>query len=300
MNNINKSSIKILQSNFNFFRFKIKQTLIDETDETTKFLFELADGEKIETVLMKFNYGYSICISTQVGCNMGCKFCASGLLKMKRNLETYEIVEQFMCVNDYLVKNKSSKISNIVVMGIGEPLNNYDNLSMALRIFIDHHGIGIGSRHITVSTCGVVNRIMTFANDFPQINLAISLHASNDKVRNSIMPINQKYNLKCLFDVLRKYHKQNKRKITFEYLLLKDINDSKTDALELVKLIKDLTCYVNLIIYNQISEHSFEKSINEHEFAKILISKGINVTTRAEKGIKINAACGQLRAIHEN
>jgi len=298
-NNVAKTSRDVLNDNYYVGSLKIVKILVDEKDETTKFLFELKDGERIETVLMKFNYGYSVCVSTEVGCNMGCKFCASGLLKKKRDLTSGEILLQILEVNKYLLENKKDKISNIVVMGIGEPFDNYENLKKALEILIDHNAMGIGARHITVSTCGLANKIVQFGKDFPQVNLAISLHASNDKVRDSIMPVNKAFNIAKLFSELKKYSEIVNRKITFEYLLLKDVNDSDENAYELVKLLKNFTCLLNIIKYNGISEHSFKRSERSQSFCKILIDSGINVTTRLERGLNIDAACGQLRSKYE-
>jgi len=298
-NNISKISREILSNTYFIGSLKIIKVLIDGKDETTKFLFELKDGERIETVLMKFNYGYSVCVSTEVGCNMGCKFCASGLLKKKRDLQSGEILLQILEVNKYLLEKKKSKISNIVVMGIGEPFDNYQNLKKALEILIDHKSMSIGARHITVSTCGLANKIVQFGKDFPQVNLAISLHASNDKIRDSIMPVNKAFNIATLFSELKKYAKFVNRKITFEYLLLKDINDSDENAHELVKLLKDFTCLLNIIKYNGISEHSFKRSERSQSFCKILLDSNINVTTRLERGLNIDAACGQLRSKYE-
>ncbi len=299
MKNISKSSIEVLEKVFHFNKLKLLTTLQDEKGDTMKFLFELNDGQKVETVLMKFNYGYSVCISTQVGCNMGCKFCASGLLKKIRNLETEEMVSQILYVNKFLIEKYKERVSNIVVMGIGEPFDNYENLKKAIQIVTDHNGLGIGSRHITVSTCGLVNKIMTFATDFPQVNLAVSLHAPNDTIRDQIMPVNQAFPLKQLITTLKLYEKATNRKITFEYLLLKGINDSKQNAGQLAELLKDMNCYVNIIQYNKVSEHSFEKSENQDEFAKLLIARKIKAITRLERGTKINAACGQLRSKYE-
>ncbi|GMO14735.1 MAG: 23S rRNA (adenine(2503)-C(2))-methyltransferase RlmN [Mycoplasmoidaceae bacterium] len=298
MKNIGVESRKKLNELFSFQHFELVDTLQDDKQETIKFLFKLSDGQKIETVIMKFNYGYSVCVSTQVGCNMGCKFCASGLLKKIRDLETWEIVYQVVYANNFLFQ-KNERVSNVVVMGIGEPFDNYENLKSMLQIITNHNGLGIGSRHITVSTCGIIPKILVFAKDFPQINLAISLHASNDKLRSALMPISNSYTLKDLIKVLKEYEAITKRKITFEYILLKSINDSKESAYELVNLLKGINCYVNLISYNKVSEHSFEKSDKQDEFAKILISHKIQAITRLERGLKINAACGQLRAKYE-
>jgi 23S rRNA (adenine2503-C2)-methyltransferase len=267
MNNIGKSTIDLLDRTFSLDDLCEKRILVDEKDQTTKFLLETSDNELIETVLMKFNYGYSICISSQIGCNMGCKFCASGLLKKKRNLTVSELVMQVMHVNKYLLANQLSVVNNIVVMGIGEPFDNYENLSHALEIFTNHFGLAISARKITVSTSGICPRIVDFGMQFKQVSLAISLHAPTDEIRNKIMPINQSYNLTKLFAAIEKYQLISKKRITFEYLLLANVN-----------------------------EHEFVKSKNVHTFANILTKNKINTTIRQEKGITINAACGQLRA----
>jgi 23S rRNA (adenine2503-C2)-methyltransferase len=296
MSDLGKNTIAILEKKFSFQSLKIIETFIDKNDETTKFLLELTDGQIIETVIMKFSYGYSICISTQVGCNMGCKFCASGLLKKVRNLETMEMVGQIVLANKYLLEKKHAKISNVVVMGIGEPFDNYDNLKQTLTILNNPFGLKLGSRKLTVSTCGLIDKILVFAKDFPQTNLAVSLHAPNDTLRKKIMPIAQTYDLNKLINTLEQYCRIVNRRVTIEYLLLKDINDSKTCALELVSLLKNLNCYVNLINYNNVSDHNFSKSTNSEQFANVLIDNQINTTTRLERGLQINASCGQLRA----
>jgi len=299
MTNIAKSSIKILNDHFYFDQLSVFDVLVDDRDETTKFLFKLSDNQKIETVIMKFNYGYSICVSSQVGCNMGCKFCASGLLKKVRNLSTNEIVLQFLYANKYLLEHKNEAISNMVVMGIGEPFDNYDNLVNAINIIKDHYGIGLGARHITVSTCGLVNKIIPFANDLPQVNLAISLHAANDQTRDVIMPINHRYKLKELMDEIKKYIEITNRRVSFEYILLKNVNDDQKHLNDLVRLTKGLLCYVNLILYNSVDENGFEASDQAEHFIKELNKNHIICTKRLERGSKINAACGQLRAKYE-
>jgi 23S rRNA (adenine2503-C2)-methyltransferase len=300
MSNIAKSSIDIIENNFVINDIYEIKKISDKNDETTKFLFELADKQKIETVLMKFSYGYSICISTQVGCNMGCKFCASGLKHKVRNLTTDEIVLQYIKVNQYLNKKSNKNISNIVIMGIGEPFDNYDNLTNALNIFKDHFGIGVGARHISVSTCGLVNKFEDFAKNFPQMNLAISLHAPNDEIRNKLMPINQKYNLKCLIENVKKYIKMTNRRLSFEYILLDGINDQEKHAIELGKLLKGILCYVNIILYNKVNEYNFKSSHRVKEFGAVLNKYGVKHTKRLERGINIDAACGQLRINYEN
>ena len=244
---------------------------------------------------MKFNYGYSVCVTTQVGCNMGCKFCASGLLKKKRNLETYEIVAQVLTIQKHL-DEINERVSNIVVMGIGEPLDNYNNVSKFLKIINEDKGLQIGARKVTVSTCGLINKFDDFVRDHPQTGLAISLHASNNDLRNQLMPINKAFDIYKLIDACKKYVQKTNRRITFEYLMLNNVNDTKKHAFELVKLLKDILCYVNLIPYNSVDEHEFKRSKNVREFFEILNSHGIVTTIRQEKGANIDAACGQLRS----
>lgn len=299
MSNVSKDLKKALQQAFCFNLLKVVTTLKDPKDGTIKFLFELSDKERIETVVMKFDYGYSVCLSSQVGCNMGCKFCASGLLKKHRNLSADEIVLQFLQANEYVFNNFQQRISNLVVMGIGEPFDNYDNVIKALSILNQQHGLQIGSRHMTVSTCGLVPKIIQFAKDLPQVNLAISLHAPTDEIRNKIMPINQAYNLKMLFQALDQYQKITNRRISFEYIMLKGINDSKACLQALIKLLSGRLCYVNLIRYNSVNEHSFTNSDQTALFMETLNKHKITCTVRLERGSKIAAACGQLRAQYE-
>jgi 23S rRNA (adenine2503-C2)-methyltransferase len=296
MSNIAKTSYPILEKHFYFNKLELVKTLSDDKDETIKFLFKLTDGQFIETVLMKFDYGYSVCISSQVGCNMGCKFCASGLLKKIRDLTTDELVLQFVEVQNYLNKKSNIRINNMVIMGIGEPFDNYDNLKHALDIFNNHYGIALGNRHITVSTCGLAPKILQFAKDFPQVNLAISLHAPTDELRNQLMPINKAYNIEILMNTIKKYLQETKRRISFEYILLKDINDRDEHAEQLGKLLKGLLCYVNIIVYNNVNEKKYLPSNRYIPFMKILKKYYVIATKRLERGIKINAACGQLRA----
>ncbi len=300
MTNVSKVNIEFLKTNFYFCELKLKLKQIDKFDETTKFLFELEDGSLIETVLMKFEYGYSICVTTQVGCNMGCKFCASGLLKKKRNLLPCEIVGQIYTVQKYLDSNNlNQRVSNIVVMGIGEPFDNFENLIKFIKIVNNDFGLQIGARKITVSTCGLVNKFDEWAKLMPQVGLAISLHAPNNDIRNKIMPINKAFNIDTLIAAAKDYIKSTNRRITFEYIMLKDVNDSIECATELANLLKDVLCYVNLIPYNPVNEHSYKRSNNVINFANKLSSFGIQVTIRQEKGTNIDAACGQLRAKNE-
>jgi len=298
MTNIAKSSRENLDKHFTM---NILETaaLQESSDGTKKFLFTLADGNHIETVLMKQNYGNSVCVSTQVGCNMGCSFCASGLYKKKRNLEVYEMVEQVLIVKK-LLQSQGEDLTHIVVMGIGEPFDNYDNLISFLQIVNDAKGMEIGARHITVSTCGIVPRIYDFANFPLQINLAISLHFPNDSLRSQYMKINKVYNLEALFKALEYYYEKTNRRLTFEYILLEGINDTKECALELVTLLKGINCYVNLIPMNA-SVLAFKRSSKKQmdQFYQILASHKLNVTLRREQGHDIDAACGQLRIKRE-
>ena len=290
--NIKKEIKEKLKKDFNTDFIKLE--LVLEEDDTKKFLFRLLDGEKIEAVLMKHNYGLSVCVSSQVGCNMGCKFCESGRLKKVRNLETYEIVEQILLIQKYINK----KINSVVLMGIGEPFDNYDNIIKFIKIINDAKGLAIGARHITVSTCGLVPKIKEFSELDLQVNLAISLHAATNEVRNKIMPVNKVYSIEAIIDVLREYIAKTNRRVTIEYVMLNMVNDRKEDAINLVNLLKGMNVYVNLIPYNETKNIGFRKSDKEkiNEFYNILNSKGINVTVRREFGSNIKAACGQLRS----
>lgn len=292
MTNLGKETIDKLQSDFSFDKLKLLEVQSDKL--VKKFLFELSDGQKIESVLMYHDYGNSICISSQVGCNMGCAFCQSGRLKKVRNLATHEMVLQILEVE----KITGIRISHVVIMGIGEPFDNYDNVMSFIRIINSNKGINIGARHITVSTCGIVPKIEQFSKENLQVNLAISLHAANDELRNKLMPINKVYNISKLIDSLKKYLDNNNRRVTFEYILLSGINDSLEDAMELANLLKGMNAYVNLIPYNETDNISFRRTKNEQimRFYDILKKSKINVTVRREFGSKVDAACGQLRA----
>ncbi|MGL5630490.1 MAG: 23S rRNA (adenine(2503)-C(2))-methyltransferase RlmN [Mycoplasmoidaceae bacterium] len=296
MTNISNENIKFLEKNINFSLPNIIETKIDKKDETTKFLVKLDSEDIIETVLMKFYYGYSVCITTQVGCNMGCSFCASGLTKKLRNLEVSEMVSQIMIVNKWLFAKHKKLISRIVVMGIGEPFDNYDNLINFLTIISDQNGLNISQRHITVSTCGIIPKIKIWSEMKKQYNLAISFHASNDFIRSKLMPINKIYSIENLLNMMDYYHSLNNRRITIEYILLDNINDSDENALELVKIFRNRLVYINLIPYNNVVEMiMYKKSKRIKEFYEILKSHHLTVTIRQEKGSSINAACGQLR-----
>ncbi|AGR42394.1 23S rRNA (adenine(2503)-C(2))-methyltransferase RlmN [Spiroplasma diminutum] len=291
-------------------RFKadlLKDLVTEESkDGTIKILFMLDDKKTIETVLMPQKYGQSVCVTTQVGCKMSCKFCASGLIKTERNLSVDEIVRQIYTMNLYLKnkykddpENRRARVSHIVVMGIGEPFDNYDNVLKFVKIINDKRGFEIGARHITISTCGIVPKIKEFADLKTQINLAISLHASNDEVRNTMMPINKAYPVKTLLDAVRYYVDQTNRRVTFEYILIDGVNDRPEHALELAKIIKGINGYVNLIPYNEVEENPYKKSTRIDEFYRILKKQNINAIVRKEFGADIDAACGQLRAKRE-
>lgn len=284
------------------FQFTTLKTLIHQVskDGTQKFLFELYDGHAIETVLMNHDYGNSICVTTQVGCRIGCTFCASTLGGLKRNLESGEIVAQVLAVQKVL-DEMNERVSQIVVMGIGEPFDNYVELMRFLRIVNDEKGLHIGARHITVSTSGIVPKIYEFANEGLQINFAISLHAPNDQLRTQMMPINRAYPLDKLFEAVSYYIEKTNRRVTFEYGLT-HVNDSREHALELAKRIKGLKCHVNLIPINMVEERMYKRTSKEQiqTFANILKKHGINVTIRREQGHDIDAACGQLRAKANN
>ena len=269
----------------------------ESKDGTIKLLLELEDGSKIETALMPYRYGNAICVSSQVGCNMACAFCASGLLKKKRNLETHEIVGQVLVMNQ-LLEEKGQHVSHVVVMGTGEPFDNYDNVIDFIRIINHPKALAIGARHISVSTCGIVPGIMKYAKEGLQSNLAISLHAPNDEIRNKIMPISKGYKMNELMEAVKYYEKEAGRRVTFEYIMLKGVNDSLECAEQLVKLIKGTLAYVNLIPYNPVDENSFARSDDKqvHKFFSYLMQHGVNTTVRKEFGNDIDAACGQLRA----
>ena len=295
MTNVKKTIITQLKEDFYFG----KLTLLERQDDVDvhKYLFELSDGNKIEAVLMNHDYGNSLCVSSQVGCNMGCAFCESGRLKKVRNLETAEMVEQVLQIE----KDFKKRISHVVLMGIGEPFDNYDNVIRFIRILNHPKGFAIGARHITVSTCGIVPKIKQFMQDENQVNLAISLHAPNNELRSKLMKINKAYPLEKLIPVLKKYIDVTHRRLTFEYILLQGVNDTTECALELAQLLKGMNCYVNLIPYNETSHFEYKKSSQERilNFLDVLKKNHIQATIRREFGSKVQAACGQLRSNYE-
>lgn len=272
---------------------KICEKYVSNIDETRKYLLQLNDGNYIESVLMKYDYGYTICVSSQVGCKMGCKFCASTLNGWSRNLTPGEILGQVMCVQ----KDLGQRISNIVMMGIGEPLDNFDNVLKFIELVNADSGLNIGQRHISISTCGLAERIRELAERKMQITLLISLHAPDDERRSQIMPINDKYSISELMDACDFYIEQTGRRISFEYTLISGVNDNPAEADRLADLIRGKLCHVNLIPVNKVKETGFDKSSRQrvNEFRARLEKRGISATVRREMGSDINAACGQLR-----
>lgn len=271
----------------------IKKRFESKIDETVKYLFELYDGELIESVLMNYEHGYTICISTQVGCNMGCKFCASGLFGKTRDLTASEMLSQITAVQ----KDKGIRISNVVMMGMGEPLDNFENTAKFLKLASDNNGLNIGLRHISLSTCGIVSGIDKLADLNMPITLSVSLHAPFNSIRDNIMPINKRWNIKALLDACRRYQKVTTRRISFEYAMISGVNDTNECARELAKITKGIMCHINLIPANPVNENDFNKSdkVRIIEFRNILSSYGLTATVRRTLGADIDASCGQLR-----
>ena len=288
--NIKKELREKIKKDFNTNFISIKKC--EEGSLVKKYLFELEDKNYVEAVLMEHDYGKSVCVSSQVGCNMGCKFCESGRLKKVRNLETYEMVEQILLIENDI----RDRVDSVVIMGIGEPFDNYDNVINFIRIINHPKGLNIGARHITVSTCGLVPKIDEFSNLDLQVNLALSLHASSDEVRNKIMPVNKVYNIDTVLSAIKRYIAKTNRRVTIEYVMINMVNDSVEDAKKLVSLLKGMNVYVNLIPYNETNNLDFKKSNKIEDFKKVLLDNNINVTVRREFGSGISAACGQLRS----
>ena len=292
MTNLSLELREKLKQNYEMHNFNILRKQ-ESSDGTIKYLFDVLDGNAIETVLMSYHHGYSLCVSTQIGCKMGCKFCASTGIKFVRNLTSGEIVEQILAVE----RDNNIRISNVVFMGIGEPLDNYDNVVNAIRIINNQKGINIGARHISISTSGLVPKIYQLAEENIQCTLSISLHATTDEKSSEMMPVNNRYNISELLQACRDYLEKTNRRISFEYALAKDNNDNLEDAKRLVKLLKGMICHVNLIPINKIENGAFVKSSNENimKFRDYLNEHGIVATIRRELGSDIDAACGQLR-----
>ena len=292
MTNLSIELREKLKQNYTMCNFKILKKQ-ESQDGTKKYLFDVLDGNAIETVLMQYHHGKTVCVSSQIGCKMGCKFCASTGIKFIRNLTSGEIVEQVLAVEQDI----GDKISNIVFMGIGEPFDNYNNVMQAIRIMNNQKGLNIGARHISISTSGIVPMIYKFADEDWQCTLSISLHATNDEKRSKMMPINNRYNIEELMEACKYYINKTNKRISFEYALAKDNNDNLDDAKGLVKLLKGMLCHVNLIPINKIENGNFTKSTNENiiKFRDYLNENGIVATIRRELGSDIDAACGQLR-----
>lgn len=293
MTDISKDLREKLKKNYDIYTCSIEKKLVSVYDDTVKYLFKLHDGELIESVVMKYKYGYTICVSSQVGCKMGCRFCASGIAGFVRNLTPSEILSQIYTAQ----KDLEIRISHIVMMGVGEPLDNFDNVMKFLSMVSDEKGINIGMRNISVSTCGVVSGIYKLIEMKPQFTLSISLHAPNDEVRSKTMPVNDRWGVDELLKACREYTKVTSRRISFEYAMISGVNDSDECAAELGRKLKGMLCHVNLIPVNSVKERDYRKSTDNRikEFIRVLEKYGINVTVRRTLGSDINASCGQLR-----
>lgn len=293
MSNISKDLRNTLDENYLIPSCEIENKYVSKIDDTVKYLFRLYDGEYIESVIMKYKYGYTICVSSQVGCKMGCKFCASTLAGFKRNLSASEIEGQLHAAQ----KDLGIRISNIVLMGIGEPLDNYDNVIKFLRNVNDENGLNISMRNITLSTCGIVPNIYKLMEEELQITLTISLHAPNDEIRSRTMPVNDKWNIDEVLKACKDYANKTNRRVSFEYTLIKDVNDTEECALELSRKLNGMLCHVNLIPVNNVEERKNIRSTDDsiNKFMHLLKKNGINATIRRTLGSDINASCGQLR-----
>ena len=298
MTNISKDLREKLKNNYDIYNCSIEKKLVSVYDDTVKYLFRLNDGELIESVVMKYKYGYTICVSSQVGCKMGCKFCASGIAGFVRNLAPSEILSQVYKAQ----KDLDIRISHIVMMGVGEPLDNFDNVLKFLTLVSDENGINIGMRNISLSTCGVVTGIYKLMEEKLQLTLSISLHAPDDETRSKTMPVNDKWNIDELLKACKDYIKVTNRRISFEYAMISGVNDSDECARKLGMKLKGMLCHVNLIPVNSVKERSYTKSSKERmeSFIKILNKYGINATVRRTLGSDINASCGQLRRGEKN
>ncbi|MFR8548304.1 MAG: 23S rRNA (adenine(2503)-C(2))-methyltransferase RlmN [Lachnospiraceae bacterium] len=293
MTNLSQKFREQLKEKYQYTDLELVDRLISKLDGTEKYLFRLADGNVIESVLMRYHHGNSVCISSQVGCRMGCRFCASTLGGLTRNLTPSEMLDQVYCIQRIC----GERISNLVVMGTGEPLDNYDHLLRFLRLLTDENGLHISQRNVTVSTCGIVEKMRSLAQEQLQITLALSLHASSQEKRKELMPVAYKYDLEEVLDACRYYFEKTGRRITFEYSLVGGVNDTQQDAQELARLVGDINCHVNLIPVNPIKERDYVESEQAAitAFKNKLEKYRINVTIRREMGRDINGACGQLR-----
>ncbi len=298
MTNISAKFQQLLDSRFYINSLKIAKKLVSQIDNTVKYLYELKDGEFVECVLMDYHHGTSICISSQVGCKMGCTFCASTIAGFVRNLSPSEMLDQIYTSS----RDSGRKISSVVMMGIGEPLDNYDNVLRFLKLVSDENGLNLSLRHLSLSTCGLVERIYQLADLKLGLTLSISLHAPNDEIRSKTMPINRKYSIDELLTACRYYTDVTRRRISFEYALIRGVNDSEKDARELSTKLRGMLCHVNLIPVNRVEETDYHASTQSNvlRFQRLLLSLGINTTVRRTLGADINAACGQLRRNRHN
>lgn len=298
MTNLPKPLLSKLSEEYEIYIPKVIEVQKSKLDGTQKFLLGMRDGNAVESVLMSYKYGNSICISSQAGCRMGCKFCASTLNGLIRNLTAGEIIGQIISVETAT----GVPINHVVIMGTGEPFDNYEEVGKFIRIINSKEGFDLGMRNITVSTCGIVPMIHRFAEDFPQVNLAISLHSGEDKLRSDIMPINKKYGIDELIQGCKDYIAKTNRRVTFEYTLIKDVNDDEKSANMLAQKLKGLNCHVNLISLNSVDEVNLRgaSSLQVFDFQKLLLNKGINTTIRRKLGMDIDGACGQLRLKSKN
>ncbi|MBE6903933.1 MAG: 23S rRNA (adenine(2503)-C(2))-methyltransferase RlmN [Ruminococcaceae bacterium] len=293
MSNLSKELRSKLSEKYYISTVKISKKLVSKIDGTVKYLFELDDGECVESVVMKYEHGLSICISSQVGCKMGCRFCASTIGGFVRHLSAGELLNQVL----FATLDLGERISNIVMMGIGEPLDNFENVCDFLDIVSCDKGINIGARHISLSTCGLVDKIYQLADMKKQITLSVSLHAPDDTTRDKIMPVNKKYNTDELLDACRYYIEKTNRRISFEYTLISGVNDSDNHAYSLAKRLKGMLCHINIINVNNVKEREYKSTSRKRvdSFVGILIKEGLNATVRRVLGSDINASCGQLR-----
>lgn len=298
MTNLSKALREKLEQSYEIRKVSMLERQISALDGTNKFLFELYDGNVVESVLMRYKHGNSVCISSQVGCRMGCRFCASTLDGLERNLTPSEMLGQIYEIQ----KISGERVSNIVIMGTGEPLDNYENFVTFIHMISDEHGLNISQRNITVSTCGIIPNMKKLAEENFQITLALSLHGSNQEKRKKLMPVANKYELTDVLEACDYYFKKTGRRITFEYSLVHGVNDTEEDAEELIRILKPRNCHLNLIPVNPIKERDFEKPTRQHaeKFKNKLEKNGINVTIRREMGSDIDGACGQLRRRHVN
>lgn len=293
MSNIPKSLREQLSEKFPLYNCEIARKQVSKLDNTVKYLFKMHDGDFVESVVMKYKYGYTICVSTQVGCKMGCAFCASTLGGFKRSLLPGEILSQLYCAQ----KDLGERISHIVLMGMGEPLDNFENVLRFLALITDEKGLNISMRNISLSTCGIVPKIEELLKRKLQLTLSISLHAPSDELRNKIMPINKRYYVDELLGVCRKYADETSRRISFEYAMISGLNDTDECARMLASKLRGMLCHVNLIPINEVAESPFKPSTTERveRFVQILSKNGINATVRRKLGSDIDASCGQLR-----